>query len=410
MPATQYLVAVATNQHVGTSSSEWQRDANLNCSNSNCNKSWRVHKALVEASTRLLREPARSRSAAASALKRNASPKCQLAKEGGRPLIRRPKDGGQTAASGRRREERQRRAVTAAFTKRWRDFAIGSDVHSLSRLEVPRSVAADKYGGRRRQEDEQCFVCQRQCRNSSLLSLGSCRLDGSEIAANIGRQQPPTNHSSSSDFSSRLCKRIQQQQQLGSVKNRVTQVQHGLRLSGHCMQLANQPTAAAPASAQLRLPPFAVAVREFLWRRRPADKAAPPIQAVLAILSKELEKFELQLPATAGAPAGQGLFHYFFTKKPPISAKAFASQSKRLLQQQQQKTSDSMMSATAYISPAVSTDFSHEMLAWYDSHRQRVLSTASSSDCYCCSCCCCDSSAAAASSAGADRTELDSFL
>uniref|UniRef100_A0A1I8IYW2 Uncharacterized protein n=1 Tax=Macrostomum lignano TaxID=282301 RepID=A0A1I8IYW2_9PLAT len=101
---------------------------------------------------------------------------------------------------------------------------------------------------------------------------------------------------------------------------------------------------------------------------------------------------------------------FFHNKKRPFLLKLFASQSKRLLQQQQQKTSDSMMSATAYISPAVSTDFSHEMLAWYDSHRQRVASTASSSDCYCCSCCCCDSSAAAASSAGADRTELTAFL
>uniref|UniRef100_A0A1I8IWK7 PPP1R35_C domain-containing protein n=1 Tax=Macrostomum lignano TaxID=282301 RepID=A0A1I8IWK7_9PLAT len=205
------------------------------------------------------------------------------------------------------------------------------------------------------------------------------------------------------------------------------------------------------------VPPFAVAVRESVTaasrtkqRRRSSS---------VGDLSKELEKFELQLqqlqehlpakdcsividkpvesqraravtveqcgPAqntnfpSSGLASPDTLSEYryrprealeFFHKKPPISAKAFASQSKRLLQQQQQKTSDSMMSATAYISPAVSTDFSHEMLAWYDSHRQRVASTASSSDCYCCSCCCCDSSAAAASSAGADRTELDSFL
>uniref|UniRef100_A0A1I8FHE0 BZIP domain-containing protein n=1 Tax=Macrostomum lignano TaxID=282301 RepID=A0A1I8FHE0_9PLAT len=131
------------------------------------------------------------------------------------------------------------------------------------------------------------------------------------------------------------------------------------------------------------VPPFAVAVRESVaaasrtkQRRRSSS---------VGDLSKELEKFELQLqqlqehmPAKDcsivideqwNRNGPELLFH----KKPPISAKAFASQSKRLLQQQQQKTSDSMMSATAYISPAVSTDFSHEMLAWYDSHRQRVL-------------------------------------
>uniref|UniRef100_A0A1I8IWH5 PAX3-and PAX7-binding protein 1 n=1 Tax=Macrostomum lignano TaxID=282301 RepID=A0A1I8IWH5_9PLAT len=162
------------------------------------------------------------------------------------------------------------------------------------------------------------------------------------------------------------------------------------------------------------VPPFAVAVRESVaaasrtkQRRRSSS---------VGDLSKELEKFELQLqqlqehlpakdcsividkpvesqraravtveqcgPAqntnfpSSGLASPDTLSEYryrprealeLFHKKPPISAKAFASQSKRLLQQQQQKTSDSMI--TRLLSPVLEANrrSSHESgfgLAW----------------------------------------------
>uniref|UniRef100_A0A1I8JNJ9 CG8326 n=1 Tax=Macrostomum lignano TaxID=282301 RepID=A0A1I8JNJ9_9PLAT len=233
---TQYLVAVATNQH---------EDKQQQCSET---------ESQLQQQAKESRQPRQ--------LKKKRIAECQLAKEGSVKKIQEVRDAlcfaaedaaAAASADGANVNEGASPAASVAV-----DFAIGSSFNSLSSGSSPRSVAADNTAvGRRKMMA--MFVCQRQSELVAVVAR-SCRLDGQNCCQHRSSNRH-TAAAAASDFSSRLCKRIQQQQQLGSVKNRVTQcsMDSGYQdtvcssLTSLQQQHQHQPTP---------VPPFAVAVRE----------------------------------------------------------------------------------------------------------------------------------------------------
>ncbi|PAA81713.1 hypothetical protein BOX15_Mlig013965g1 [Macrostomum lignano] len=287
---TQYLVAVATNQHEDKQQQCSETESQLQQQLEQLQQELAVHKALVEASTRLLREAKESRQP--RQLKKKRIAECQLAKERMSQISKKIQEvrdalcfaAEDAAAAASADGANVNEGVTAASVAV--DFAIGSSFNSLSSGSSPRSVAADNTAT---SQDEQCLSVSAS-QNSSLLSLGAAA-STARIAA-TSEQQPPHQQQQQQRLQQPALQRIQQQQQLGSVKNRVTQcsMDSGYQdtvcssLTSLQQQHQHQPTP---------VPPFAVAVRESVaaasrtkQRRRSSS---------VGDLSKELEKFELQL-------------------------------------------------------------------------------------------------------------------